>query len=54
MRSLVGAILVGVAAFWLARGAGIEAWRWWAPGDASDIGLWAAFGLYFLTSKPKD
>jgi hypothetical protein len=44
VRLFIAACLLGMVAFWFARGLGIPAWRSWEPGDAWDIGtaVWAA------------
>ncbi|GLI99101.1 hypothetical protein [Sphingobium sp. BS19] len=53
MRELIASIALGWAAYWLAIGVGITAWRDWTPGDASDIGACVALGVWLLSAKTK-
>ena len=43
-----GAGAVAFAAFYLARAAGVPAWRNWESGDATDVGLLTFFGILLL------
>lgn len=46
LTRLTVALLAGVAAYWLARGIGIVAWRDWPPGDATDIAAFVFLALF--------
>lgn len=50
-RVLVAAVLLGFAAFWLACGVGIPAWRAYEPGDATDIGVSVGVAVMLLASR---
>jgi len=48
---LFAAALLAAAAYWLARGAGIPAWRDWEPGDAADIALCVFYAVWLLAPR---
>lgn len=56
-RRVITSLMLGYAAFAMARGIGIPAWQDWpthdVPADASDIGVLVALAL-FHRSKSKE
>lgn len=51
LSRLYVSILLAVAAFWMARGVGIPAWRTWEPGDASDIALFVFTAVFIIARQ---
>ena len=53
MRRVFASVVIGVAAYWLAIGVGIPAWRTWKPGDASDIGAFIGWGVFWAIGSAR-
>ena len=48
IQVFTAAVFFGSAAYWFAIGIGLPSWRRWPPGDASDIGLFTALGVWHV------
>lgn len=51
MRLIIAAVILGFAAFWMARAVGLPIWQNWVAGDATDVGFGVAVAVMLLGSR---
>lgn len=51
MRRFVGSAMLAIAAYWIARAAGVPVWMDWTPGDCADVALLVGTGAWLLSYR---